>query len=197
MIKILKRTYYALPPGGVVRKLLVGFHNIFLRIAEFGLNCLWVFCIKAIFARACGWRIGAGSSLHGGARMLAFGGLSIGNCSSVGANSLLDTRRGIVIGDNVSIARDVHIYTLGHDIRDAMFAPKGGSVKIDDYACIFARCTIQPGVNIGKGAVVLPGAVVARDVLPFDIVGGVPAKAVGRRPNELSYEIRNDVWFAS
>ena len=46
------------------------------------------------------------------------------------------------------------------------------------------RAIILPGVKIGKGAVVGAGAVVTKDVAPFKVVGGVPAKEIGERKNK-------------
>jgi maltose O-acetyltransferase len=48
----------------------------------------------------------------------------------------------------------------------------------------------MPDVTIGKGAVVAAGAVVTKDVAPYTIVGGVPAKKIGARTKDLSYQLK-------
>ena len=53
--------------------------------------------------------------------------------------------------------------------------------SIEDDVWIAANCTITPGTRIGHGAVVGAGAVVTRDVEPYAIVGGVPARVIGSR----------------
>lgn len=68
--------------------------------------------------------------------------------------------------------RDVPIMRQGH-------AP--GVVIIGDDVWIGANCVITPDVRIGRGAVVGAGAVVTRDVAPFAVVGGVPARPIGER----------------
>ena len=66
---------------------------------------------------------------------------------------------------------------------------KGGDIIINDFVWIASRVTILPGVEIGKGAVIATGAVVTKNVKPMDIVGGVPAKTIGKRKSKLKYKI--------
>ena len=54
----------------------------------------------------------------------------------------------------------------------------------------------MPGVNIGNGAVVLPGSIVTKDVEPFTVVGGIPAKYIKERVKEVNYTIDYNYWFA-
>lgn len=114
----------------------------------------------------------------------------IGCNSVINTRVLLDARGGkLIIGDNVDIAREVNIWTLEHDVNDIEHSTKGGNVIIDDYVWIASRATILPGVKIGRGAVVACGAVVTKDVPPMAIVGGIPAKIIGERKNELKYHL--------
>lgn len=62
-------------------------------------------------------------------------------------------------------------------------------VQIGDYAWISRRAVILPGVTIGEGAVVAAGAVVTKNVAPYTVVGGVPAKFVAERPRGLTYTL--------
>ena len=122
--------------------------------------------------------------------------IKIGSYSNVNKRSLLDGRGGeLVIGDNVDIAQEVNIWTLEHDYNDSNYTAKGEPVVIEDYVWIASRATILPGVHVGKGAVVAAGAVVTKDVLPFTIVGGVPAKVIGKREVEPQYKLGSWGWF--
>jgi maltose O-acetyltransferase len=100
----------------------------------------------------------------------------------------LDGRAGIHIGDNVNIGSQVLIYTMEHDINSPTFGVVAGPVVIGNMVYIGARVTILPEVRIGSGAVVASGAVVTKDVEPWTVVGGVPAKFIKQRP-ELSYRL--------
>lgn len=115
----------------------------------------------------------------------------IGRGSIVGDHSILDGRNGIVIGENVVLGTNVRIWTEQHDHRDPFFrcqTQEHRSVIIGNRAWIGSHAIILHSVNIGEGAVVAAGAVVTKDVPPFAIVAGVPAKQVGERSHDLRYE---------
>jgi acetyltransferase-like isoleucine patch superfamily enzyme len=109
-------------------------------------------------------------------------GVHIGNNSIIGNDAFLDGRRGLFIGNNVNIAGEVRIYTMEHDVNSPTFESTGSAVTIKDYVYIGTRVTILPGVNVGEGAVIASGAVVTKDVEPWTIVGGVPARYIKSRP---------------
>lgn len=113
--------------------------------------------------------------------------LRIGNNSIINRNCYLDGRTGITIGNNVNISFGTTIITLQHDYNASDFCCQGGPVIIDDYVWIGAKAIILPGVTIGEGAVVAAGAVVTRNVPPYTVVGGVPAKHITHRNKELIY----------
>lgn len=159
-------------------------------------------------------KIGKNSSVHWQARFNLPPGIEIGHNTIIGNNAFLDGRffrvwkpgeskinsyiadlirpkiRPLVIGNNVSIAGDVQIYTMEHDIDSPDFKERAGAVSIDDYVVIGSRVTILPGVHIGKGAVVATGAVVTKDVPPYTLVGGVPAVFIRERSKDLRYTLK-------
>lgn len=100
---------------------------------------------------------------------------------------ILDGRFPLTIGENVSISIQTMILTLQHDLSATDFGAVGAPVIIGDRAFLGARALILPGITIGEGAAVAAGALVTRDVLPFTIVAGVPAKVIGSRPRNLTY----------
>lgn len=121
--------------------------------------------------------------------------LKIGEGSIIGDRAILDARNGISIGANVNLSTEVHIWTEQHDHRDPYFRCNSNSnfrVVVEDRAWLGPRTTILHGVTIGEGAVVAAGAVVTKDVAPYTIVGGVPAKKIGERTHDLQYEFSGD-----
>lgn len=137
--------------------------------------------------RMMGAHIEEGSFLFRRIEMLFPKGLYMGNNSTVGWFSLIDARGGIYVGNNVTIASYVKLITGSHDTQSEDFRAVFKPIVIEDYAWICTGATICQGVTIGKGAVVAAGSVVTKDVEPFTIVGGVPAKAIGKRTKNLTY----------
>ncbi len=134
--------------------------------------------------------------IHGGAEIRNAVDLHIGKGTIVGDDCRLDARLGIYIGENVNLSTEVHIWTEQHDLRDPHFSSTDnnhGPVFIGNRAWLGPRTTILHGVTVGEGAVVAAGAVVTHDVPPFTVVGGIPAREIGKRPQNLVYEFNGKV----
>lgn len=152
--------------------------------------------LRHLFAMWSGIKIGKGSTIHTHCRFYNPKNISIGKDSIIGEFSVLDGRDKLVIGNHVDIASQVMIYNSEHDINDKYFSPIIAPVEIDDYVFIGPRVIILPGVKIGKGAIVAAGAVVTKDVPPYAVVGGVPAKIIGeRREKDLRYTLGRAALF--
>ena len=88
----------------------------------------------------------------------------------------------ITMGHMVSISRRAFLCTASHDISDVGRPLKTAPIKIGNGVWIGAEAYIGPGVTIGDGAVIAARAVVVKDVLPWTVVGGNPARAIKERP---------------
>ena len=151
---------------------------------------------RRFFYRIAGVKIGKGSTIHTGARFYEPSNVSIGNDTIVGENAVLDGRDLLTIGNHVDVATDVMFYNSEHDVEHEFFSARNAPITIEDYVFIGPRAIILPGVKIGKGAVVAAGAVVTKEVPPYAIVGGVPAKIIGERKNkDLNYRLGRARWF--
>lgn len=145
--------------------------------------------LRIFFLRMLKAKVGKRTGIYRGFEVRRPRHLSIGDSSVIGHGALLDARCGLTIGDNVNLSNEVMIWTLHHDYNDSGFAQTGAPVTIGNYAWICSRAVILPGVIIGEGAVVAAGAVVTRDVAPYTVVGGVPAKPIAKRNENLTYDL--------
>lgn len=127
-------------------------------------------------------------------KLVRVGNFTYGSLRIISANN----KSALTIGNFCSIAEDV-VFVLDADhpltylstypfkvkiLRERAEAISKGDIVIDDDVWIGFRATILSGVHIGQGAVIAAGAVVAKDVPPYAIVGGVPAKIIKYRFDE-------------
>jgi acetyltransferase-like isoleucine patch superfamily enzyme len=103
--------------------------------------------------------------------------LSFGDNVVVHRHVLLDDRGGIEIGNNVSISDYANIYSHTHDIED-IHKVYNLTTRIGDGARITYHATVLAGTQVGEHAMVGTGAVATRDVEPYHIKVGIPAKTV-------------------
>ena len=135
-------------------------------------------------------RFGLGTGVQLGCKFLNGRKVNLGDRNVINFGCLLDGRRyTITTGKDVSIGPEATILTLGHDPQSPTFDDRGGDVVIGDRAWIAYRALILPGITIGEGAVVGAGAVVTKDVAPYAIVAGNPAKVIGQRNPDLNYQL--------
>lgn len=180
-------------------KIINRINNIFLEFEVFLLHlvgCIPSHCFRRFFYRASGMKIGRGSTIHTKARFYDPRNIVVGEDTIIGEGVVLDGRDTLLIGSHVDIATEVMIYNSQHDVNQENFVATNAKVTIEDYVFIGPRAIILAGVTVGRGAVIGAGAVVTKDVPPFAIVGGVPARTIGERRNkDLHYRLGRARWF--
>jgi acetyltransferase-like isoleucine patch superfamily enzyme len=113
--------------------------------------------------------------------------MRIGSNTWIGQNCFLHSGGGITIGDYVGLGPGVQILTLSHRIDDDRATPiitreqDYAPVVIEDNCDIGVGSIILPGVVIGTGSMIGAGSVVTRDVEPYSVVAGNPARVLRKR----------------
>jgi len=87
----------------------------------------------------------------------------------------------IVIGEQATVSQGAFLCCASHDVSSPNMELTYAPIAIGANAWVASRAIIMPGRKIGEGAVVAAGAVVVKDVAPWTIVGGNPAKVIKKR----------------
>lgn len=146
--------------------------------------------LRKWFYQLLGAKIGKRTVVCRRAELLYPKGLKLAENVAVGWFVHMDARGGIAIGHDTNISSYTKLITGSHDIDSPDFAASFLPIKIGHHCWIGTGATVLQGVTIGDGAVVAAGAVVTKDVEPFSVVGGVPAKHIRYRNRELDYTVK-------
>lgn len=129
---------------------------------------------------------GAGVNIEHGAAFGSGRGIRLGARSGLGVDA--EILGPVHIGDDVMMGPRCTIISANHRFDDLTvpmnrqgWSEVGRPVVIEDDVWIGANVTITAGVRVGHGSVLAAGSVVTKDVPPFSIVGGVPARVLGSR----------------
>ena len=152
-------------------------YTLLFRTSLYPFMVRWRAWLLQCFGMKCGNHI----SIHPTAKVWAPWNVKTEHALAIDEGVNLYSVDKITIGMRVAISREAFICTASHDItkpsRPLITAP----ITICDGAWIGARAIVLPGVTIGEGAVGAAGAVVTKDVEPFTVVGGNPAKFIKKR----------------
>lgn len=112
--------------------------------------------------------------------------LEIGSNVGIAAHAFLGVRGRVVIGRNTILGPYVSLHSENHVFSDPgtpirLQGAKRRGISIGEDCWIGAKATVLDGVSVGDGCVVAAGAVVTRDIPPFSVTGGVPARILKKR----------------
>ena len=159
-------------------------------------------CWRPLFASCGAVRFGTGLTLAGCRNMRLGGGVRLGRgCFVTASDGHLELAENVAVSPCVHLGADGGRIEIGahtaigpgtviraanhrferQDMPIMRQGHQAGEIIIESDVWIGANCVITPDVRIGQGAVVGAGAVVTRNVAPFAIVGGVPARVIGWR----------------
>ena len=142
--------------------------------------------LRALFYETTLPKCGRSLYVHSGVAFYFPYNISIGDNVYFNRNVFITARDPVTIGNDVLIGPNVVINTGNHTFsdRDVPIVKQGHTserITIGDDVWIAANAIILKGVTVGKGAVIAAGAVVNKDVAPYTLVGGVPAKKIKDR----------------
>lgn len=141
--------------------------------------------LKSRLYRWAGVKVGQGVELFQGVKVQGIGELELGDRCFIGHEVLFMLNEGskIIVEPEAIIGSRSIVMTGFHPItpeEDRILSREGtcSTVRIGKGCSVSTNCTVLPGVSVGEMAIVAAGATVAKDVAPFTLVGGCPAKFI-------------------
>lgn len=130
--------------------------------------------------------IGSACGIRDHVSLYGPGSITIGDRTAINERTRIVSTNSVSVGSDVMIASDCYILDVSHDtssihipIREQGY--RMAPVVIEDDVWLGTGVIVLMGVTIGRGAIVAAGSVVTKDVPPFHIAGGVPAKLIKSR----------------
>lgn len=141
---------------------------------------------RRLLLRLLGAKVGRAVQIHPSVRIFLPSLLDIGDEAAVAEDVRLYNLGPLAIGAQATVSQGAHLCGGSHDDRDPALPLIRAAIAIGDAAWICADAFVGPGVIVGEGAVVAARAVCVRDVPPWQVVAGSPARYIRQR------ELRTD-----
>jgi putative colanic acid biosynthesis acetyltransferase WcaF len=162
--------------GDVLRRVFWGMAWPLFRFSPrpcFGWRCFILRCFGA--------RVGRQVHIYNSTRIYYPWNLTVGDWSTIGEDALIYNLGPVTLGEKVTISHRAHLCAGTHDYSQPDLPLLKPPITVGDQAWICADAFIGPGVTVGEGAVVGSRAVVTKDVEPWTVVVGNPARFIKKR----------------
>jgi putative colanic acid biosynthesis acetyltransferase WcaF len=136
---------------------------------------------RAFLLRCFGAKLGKSCRIYGRARIWAPWNLTCDDLATIGDETIIYNPEQITLGSHAIVSQQAYLCGATHDYEDPAFPLIAFPISVGPYAWICARATVQPGVSVGEGAVLALGSIATRDLEPWTVYAGVPARKVKQR----------------
>lgn len=131
--------------------------------------------------RCFGAKLGNNCHIYGRARIWAPWNLTCDDQATIGDEAIVYNPEHVTLGSHTIVSQQAYLCGATHDYEDPAFPFIAFPISIGSYAWICARAAVQPGVSVGEGAVLALGSVATRDLEPWTVYAGVPARRIKPR----------------
>jgi putative colanic acid biosynthesis acetyltransferase WcaF len=136
---------------------------------------------RRLLLRLFGARIGRGARIYASARIWYPPHLSVGENAVLGPRTNCYCQAPVAIDAHAIVSQDAELVTGTHDIDCPHFQLVARPIRIGRHAWVAAGAFVGPGVTLGEGAVLGARAVAFRDLAPWTVYAGNPARVLRRR----------------
>ena len=136
---------------------------------------------RSFLLRCFGATMGASCHIYPKAVVWAPWNFCCGYQATVADGATVYNPKPIRLGTHAIISQEAYLCGATHDYEDPAFPLVASEITIGDHAWVCARATVQPGVKVGEGAVLALGSVATRDLEPWTVYAGIPARKIKSR----------------
>lgn len=139
---------------------------------------------RAWVLRAFGARLGPDVHIYPRARIWAPWNLECGPAAAIADGATVYNPAPVRLGSHAIVSQDAYLCAATHDLDDPAFPMRSRPIVLGDYAWVCARASVGPGVTLGDGAVLGLASTTTRDLAPWTVHAGAPARLLRprRRP---------------
>ncbi len=136
---------------------------------------------RSFLLRAFGATIGSNCHIYPGAKIWAPWNLTCGDVVAVADGAIIYNPSRITLRSHATISQEVYLCGATHDYEAPEFPLISEEILVEPFAWVCARATVQPGVSVGEGAVLALGSIATRNLDPWSVYAGVPARKIKNR----------------
>lgn len=140
---------------------------------------------RAFLLRLFGAKMGRNCHFYPGSRVWAPWNLQCDDYASLSDGAEIYNPAPVYMGSHVVISQRAYLCTATHDYQSATFPLISSPIRLGAYSWICAQASVTPGVEVGEGAVLGLGAVATRDLEPWTVYAGIPARKIKTRPRQV------------
>ncbi len=139
------------------------------------------FAWRAMILRMFGAKLGRNCRFYAKARIWAPWNLTCGDRVAVADDAELYNTSMFYLEAHASVSQGAFVCGATHDYNDPEFALISAPMRLGAYSWVCAKAIVSPGVNLGNGAILGLGSIATKDLEPFGVYAGVPAKKIKDR----------------
>jgi putative colanic acid biosynthesis acetyltransferase WcaF len=136
---------------------------------------------RALLLRAFGAQLGRDCHIYAKCVIWAPWNLRCDEGACIADGAVIYNAAPVDLGSHAIVSQDAYLCTATHDIDDPAFPMVTSPIRIGAYAWVCARAAVLPGVTVHDGAVLGLGAIAGKDLDPWQVYAGVPARRVRAR----------------
>jgi putative colanic acid biosynthesis acetyltransferase WcaF len=136
---------------------------------------------RSFLLRAFGATVGAHVHIYPTARIWAPWNLFCEENTAIAEDAVVYNPKPLHMGSHAIVSQQAYLCGATHDYEDPAFPLIAYPMTLGAYSWVCARATVQPNVNLGEGAILALASVATRDLEPWTVYGGVPARKIKAR----------------